>query len=209
MCPHHLGAVLPDLFGKDPLVSDPPQYGASCCCFLSLLCGFCCGGLGRKQRELSWDTSMGHTVLDCVVPWIKQKGATKLAAAGFCFGSYGAMQCSKYPELFSCGASFHPSTESFCKSTGEDDLALCSAVKVPQVSGLAIHQPCNDSWPLPPATCAQIRPLQTHTRAGGCSHWPSTASLLPITTPPRVRSLVHVLPDLRLPHYSVMDFRGF
>eukprot|EP00618_Florenciella_parvula_P037953 CAMPEP_0119491960 /NCGR_PEP_ID=MMETSP1344-20130328/16661_1 /TAXON_ID=236787 /ORGANISM="Florenciella parvula, Strain CCMP2471" /LENGTH=139 /DNA_ID=CAMNT_0007527255 /DNA_START=174 /DNA_END=590 /DNA_ORIENTATION=- len=60
------GAVLPDFFGKDPLVSDPPQYGASCCCFLSMLCGFCCGGLSRKQRELSWDTSMGHVVLDCV-----------------------------------------------------------------------------------------------------------------------------------------------
>merc|ERR1712032_1681987 len=35
--------------------------------------------------------------------------------------------------IFSCNAMFHPSTESFCKSTNEDDLALCRAVKVPQL----------------------------------------------------------------------------
>eukprot|EP00619_Florenciella_sp_RCC1007_P008930 CAMPEP_0205925472 /NCGR_PEP_ID=MMETSP1325-20131115/18294_1 /ASSEMBLY_ACC=CAM_ASM_000708 /TAXON_ID=236786 /ORGANISM="Florenciella sp., Strain RCC1007" /LENGTH=269 /DNA_ID=CAMNT_0053294005 /DNA_START=77 /DNA_END=883 /DNA_ORIENTATION=- len=125
------GAVAIDFFGKNPLVSDPPQYGASCCCFLSVLSSFCCGGLGRKQRELSWEASMGHIVLDCVVPWIKQKGVTKLAAAGFCFGAYGAMQCSRFSD-FCCSASFHPSTEGFCKNTGEDDLELCRSVKVPQ-----------------------------------------------------------------------------
>ena len=127
------GAVAPDFTGTDPIVSNPPQYGCSFCCFFGFCFGFCCGRVGRKQMELSWDNSMGGIVLDSVVPWIKQKGATKLASVGFCFGSYGAMHCGKFPEIFSCSTSFHPSTESFCKSTKEDDLALCRAVKVPQL----------------------------------------------------------------------------
>ena len=126
-------AVAPDFTGADPIISNPPQYGCSLCCFFSFCCGACCGRLGRRQMELSWDNSMGQIVLDCVVPWVQQKGATKLAAAGFCFGSYGAMHCSKFAETFSCSASFHPSTEGFCKSTNEDDLALCRGVKVPQL----------------------------------------------------------------------------
>merc|ERR1711920_901026 len=66
-------------------------------------------------------------------PWMTEKGATKLASVGFCWGTYGAMNCGKYPGHFSCNASFHPSTEGFCKNTKEDDLELCRAVKVPQL----------------------------------------------------------------------------
>jgi len=127
------GAVAPDFTGADPIVRNPPQYGCSCCCFLSFFCAYCSGRMKRKQVSLSWGNSMGRIVLDCVVPWIMQKGATKLASVGFCFGSYGAMNCGKYPEIFSCNVSFHPSTENFCKSTEEDDLALCRAVKMPQL----------------------------------------------------------------------------
>mmetsp|Transcript_100575 Transcript_100575/g.284903 ORF Transcript_100575/g.284903 Transcript_100575/m.284903 type:complete len:276 (+) Transcript_100575:117-944(+) len=127
------GAVAPDFTGTNPYVRNPPQYGCSFCCFFGFFFGIFSGRFRRKTMELSWDNSMGRIVLDCVVPWIKQKGATKLATVGFCFGGYGAMHCGRFPEIFSSSASFHPSTEGFCKSTKEDDLALCRAVKVPQL----------------------------------------------------------------------------
>jgi dienelactone hydrolase len=127
------GAVAPDFTGKDPIVSNPPKYGITFGCFAGFACAMCCGRYGRRNKELSWDNSMGHLVLDCVVPWMKQKGATKLATVGFCWGSYGAMYCGKVPEIFCCNASFHPSTESFCKSTQEDDLSVCRNAKVPQL----------------------------------------------------------------------------
>lgn len=125
-------AVLPDFTGKDPLIKNPPQYGMTCSCFFNALLVFCCTGK-RKMREHSWDASMKRIVIDNVVPWMKQQGATKLASVGFCFGSYGAMCCGKYPEIFSCDVSFHPSTEMMCKAANEDALALCRAIKVPQL----------------------------------------------------------------------------
>merc|ERR1740117_596551 len=76
---------------------------------------------------------MGHLVMDCVVPWMRQKGATKFASIGFCWGAYGAQCCGKFPEVFSCVAAFHPSTEGVCKTNKEDDIALCRAIKVPQL----------------------------------------------------------------------------
>lgn len=129
------GSIAPDFFnGAGPIVSGAPQYGSSLRCCLSFLCrGICCGHMKHRQRELSWGNSMRHMVLDCVVPFAHQKGATNLATVGFCFGAYGSIHCGKYPEVFSCNASFHPSTENFCKSTGEDDLDLCHAVRVPQL----------------------------------------------------------------------------
>lgn len=127
------GAVAPDFTGTDPIVPNAPRYGCSVCCFCSFLCGICCGSYRRKQLALSWDNSMGYHVLQCVVPWLQDKGATKLASVGFCFGTYGAQNCGRVPEVFSCTASFHPSTEGFCKSCEEDDLALCRAIKVPQL----------------------------------------------------------------------------
>ena len=42
------GAVAPDLTGADPIVSNPPQYGASCGCFLSFFFGMCCGRVRRR-----------------------------------------------------------------------------------------------------------------------------------------------------------------
>lgn len=127
------GAVAPDFTGKDPIVANPPQFGVTCLCLASVLFGYCCGGYARKTRALSWEGAMGYLVMDCVVPWMRQKGATKLASVGFCWGSYGAMCCGKFPNVFSCNASFHPSTEGVCKSTQEDDLAVCRAAKVPQL----------------------------------------------------------------------------
>eukprot|EP00747_Dinoflagellata_sp_TGD_P215781 gnl/TRDRNA2_/TRDRNA2_88421_c0_seq1.p1 gnl/TRDRNA2_/TRDRNA2_88421_c0~~gnl/TRDRNA2_/TRDRNA2_88421_c0_seq1.p1 ORF type:complete len:275 (+),score=67.72 gnl/TRDRNA2_/TRDRNA2_88421_c0_seq1:67-891(+) len=127
------GAVAPDFTGKDPIVKNPPQFGVTCCCFMSVLFTFFGGGFARKTRALSWEGAMGHLVMDCVVPWMRQKGAAKLASVGFCWGSYGAMCCGKFPDVFSCNVSFHPSTEAFCKSTHEDDLAVCRAAKVPQL----------------------------------------------------------------------------
>lgn len=127
------GAVAPDFTGKDPMVEGVPQFGFSLACIFSCLGGMCWGSIARKTQALSWDNSMGHLVMDCVVPWVKQKGATKLASVGFCWGSYGAMQCGKFPETFVCNAAFHPSTENFCKNSKEDDLALCRATKVPQL----------------------------------------------------------------------------
>ena len=69
----------------------------------------------------------------CVSTDLQQRGATKLASVGFCWGAYGAMCCGRAPELFSCNAAFHPSTEGICKGNGEDDLALCRAAQVPQL----------------------------------------------------------------------------
>jgi len=128
------GAVAPDFTGTDPIVTNPPKYGCSCWCFWSFVCGLLSGRTRRRQMELSWANSMENIVLHCVVPWLEQKGVTtKVASVGFCFGAYGAMQCGRFPEIFSCSASFHPSTENFCKSTQEDDLVLCRAVRVPQL----------------------------------------------------------------------------
>jgi dienelactone hydrolase len=127
------GAVAPDFTGTDPIVKNPPMYGYTCCCFWGLFGAILTGNSKRKTAQLSWDASMGRLVLDCVVPWLKQRGVAKLVAAGFCFGSYGAMHCGRFPEIFSCSASFHPSTQGFCKATKEDDLALCRAVKAPQL----------------------------------------------------------------------------
>jgi len=127
------GAVAPDFTGTDPIISNPPKYGCTCWCFWSFMCGILSGRTSRRQMELSWNNSMGHIVLQCVLPWVKQKGATKVASVGFCFGTYGAMHCGRFPDAFCCNASFHPSTENFCKNTKEDDLELCRAVKVPQL----------------------------------------------------------------------------
>jgi len=127
------GAVAPDFTGRDPIVKNPPKFGASCCCFTSLVIAFLNGNYKRKTAQLSWDAAMGRIVLNCVVPWIKEKGVAKLVTVGFCFGSYGAMHCGRFPDIFSCNASFHPSTEGFCKATKEDDLALCRAVRAPQL----------------------------------------------------------------------------
>eukprot|EP00937_MAST-01D_sp_MAST-1D-sp2_P007529 g7529.t1 len=127
------GALAPDLTARHSIVSEPPQYGCSLWCFCSLLCGVCCGGLGRAQRALSWESSMRDIVLGNVVPLARQKGATRMAAVGFCFGSYGAMHCGTVPETFACVASFHPSTEHFCKAAGEDDLELCRRIRAPQL----------------------------------------------------------------------------
>lgn len=127
------GAVAPDLFGGDPPIPNAPAYGTSCCCALTMICGMIGGGLRKKSASLSWDNALGKIVMEMVVPWMKQKGATKLATAGFCWGSYGAQNCGRFYDVFSCNASFHPSTEGFCKATGEDQLALMRAIKVPQL----------------------------------------------------------------------------
>lgn len=127
------GAVAPDFTSKNPIVKHAPKYGANCRCFGSFLLAMCCGGAAPKNRALSWENSMGNLVMDSVVPWMRQKGATKFASLGFCWGTYGAMSCGKYPDIFSCSVSFHPSTEFFCKSTKEDDLALFRSIKVPQL----------------------------------------------------------------------------
>lgn len=127
------GAVAPDFFGDDVVVKNAPKFGVTCGCAWQMMMAMCCGGLERRSASLSWDNAMGRIVMDMVVPYMKQKGATKLATAGFCWGTYGAMYCGKFPDVFSCNASFHPSTKSFCKSTKEDDLAICRAAKVPQL----------------------------------------------------------------------------
>merc|ERR1711966_169691 len=38
----------------------------------------------------------------------------------------------RYPDIFACSASFHPSTEGVCKATQENDIDICSKIKVPQ-----------------------------------------------------------------------------
>lgn len=126
------GTVMPDLTGQDPIVK-APQYGSSCSCFWGFLCAFACGSFKKKTAALSWEARLKQITIDGLVPWMKEKGATKLASVGFCWGTYGAMNCGRYPEHFSCNASFHPSTEGFCKNCKEDDLELCRAVRVPQL----------------------------------------------------------------------------
>lgn len=126
------GAVAPDFTGKDPYIKDPPKFGASTGCALRFICGLCCGGFNRKNQDYSWDASIGPKVMGLVVPWIKEKGASKIAAAGFCWGSYGAGHCGRFAETFSCCAHFHPSTEGGCTSRKEDDLELMRKIKVPQ-----------------------------------------------------------------------------
>jgi len=127
------GAVAPDFTGKDPIVSNVPMHGSLFSCFTGFMCAICSGSYRRKTLQLSWDNSMGHHVMNCVVPWMQQKGATKLGTVGFCFGCYGAICCGRFSEIFSCHASFHPSTEGVCKSTNEDDLWICRSAKVPQL----------------------------------------------------------------------------
>jgi len=133
LCEKGYGVVAPDLFGNDPLVKNVPAYGTTCCCAFQCLMAVISGKQKRKSAALSWDNSLRRIVMDNLVPWMKQKGATKFASAGYCWGSYGAHCCGKHPEVFSCGASFHPSTENVCKATKEDPLALMRAVKVPQL----------------------------------------------------------------------------
>jgi dienelactone hydrolase len=127
------GAVAPDFTRKSPIVNDAPMYGCTCCCFMSMFCGVCCGSFKRKTRALTADNAMRSLVLDVVVPHVLQRGVKQLASVGFCWGSYGAMVCGQAPQHFACSVSFHPSTEGICKGNGEDDLALCRAVRVPQL----------------------------------------------------------------------------
>lgn len=126
------GAVAPDLFGNDPLIKNVPPYGTTCCCAFQMIMALF-GGMNKKSASFSWDSALGHIVMDMIVPWMRQKGATKFATAGFCWGSYGAQHCGRFQDVFSCNASFHPSTEGVCKATKEDPLALMRAIKVPQL----------------------------------------------------------------------------
>lgn len=84
-------------------------------------------------RAHSWDTKLRNDVMTRVLPWMEEQGAQKFCAVGFCWGAYGAIKCAAFPQKFVCCASFHPSTETICRKTGEDDLQMCREVRCPQL----------------------------------------------------------------------------
>ncbi|CAK8993386.1 Hypothetical protein SCF082_LOCUS3484 [Durusdinium trenchii] len=116
-----------------------PGFGMNYCCAAEFLFKFFSGNFGRKTKSFAWETYMW---LSCFVMG-KMKGVSSFAAVGFCWGTYGAMKCAAYPDAwarrevpwaeFKCCAGFHPSTEGFCKNTGEDDLEVCRSIKCPQL----------------------------------------------------------------------------
>lgn len=127
-------AVCPDFIGERPYMSSlsTPSFGMNYCCAVEFLFKFFSGNFGRKTKSFAWETYMKQKVMGELVPWMKMKGVSSFAAVGFCWGTYGAMKCAAYPE-FKCCAGFHPSTEGFCKNTGEDDLEVCRSIKCPQL----------------------------------------------------------------------------
>jgi len=126
-------AVCPDFLEKSPYMSkSTPSFGMNYCCAMEFLCLLVCGGFDRNTRTFAWDTYLKAKVMDEVLVFMKSKGVQSFGAVGFCWGTYGAMQCAAFPE-FKCCAGFHPSNEGFCKATKEDDLEVCRKIKCPQL----------------------------------------------------------------------------
>lgn len=126
--------VCPDFFFEAPYMPNAPQFGVSCSCAFKFLFGILCGGFRKNTRNFHmWDPKLKALVMDVLVPWMQAQGAQSFASVGFCWGSYGVAKTCMHPELFKCGMSFHPSTEGYCKDTGEDHIQLCRDVKVPQL----------------------------------------------------------------------------
>lgn len=126
-------AVCPDFLEKSPYMSRcTPTFGMNYCCAMEFLCLLVCGGFDRNTRTFAWDTYLKAKVMDEVLVFMKSKGVQNFGAVGFCWGTYGAMQCAAFPD-FKCCAGFHPSNEGFCKATKEDDLEVCRKIKCPQL----------------------------------------------------------------------------
>jgi dienelactone hydrolase len=144
--------ICPDFFVDTPYMKKRHAWGTSCGCVCEVICGILCKTFDKITKVHAWEVSLREKVEDKVVPWLRSQGATKFVTVGFCWGSYGAMRCCALPD-FACGVSFHPSTEGFCKSAGEDALAICRSVKVPQLVVATSQEP--DTWrPGGAAQCA-------------------------------------------------------
>jgi len=152
--------ICPDFFYGAPYMKKVPSYGITLGCFCQFFCLVICKSFEKKTRIHGWDVSLRAKVEGQVVPWLRSQGAQKLASVGFCWGSYGAMKSCTLAD-FSCGISFHPSVDGFCKATGEDDLAVCRDIKCPHVVVVTKNEP--DRWKpggAAQAACEEVTPCK-------------------------------------------------
>jgi len=64
--------------------------------------------------------------------WAEEKGATRFAAVGTCWGSYMTLRMSSLPEVIA-GVIVHPSHPTLIPDLGEDEASILGQVEAPQL----------------------------------------------------------------------------
>jgi len=83
------------------------------------------------KDNTSWD-KLRVDIDNIVLPFVKSKGATRIAAIGTCWGSYLVLRLGAYPEVVA-GASWHPSHSPIAGLVGEDEKHLLESVHCDQL----------------------------------------------------------------------------
>eukprot|EP00949_MAST-11_sp_MAST-11-sp1_P000376 g376.t1 len=117
---------MPDVYGKEAGVNDFGGFGSP-------------GGKEFLQKH-TWDTL--EPKLDESIQILKEKGATKIAAVGFCWGAWVVFKLSTTGKI-SAGASCHPSIKVGKILFDEEENDIASKVKCPQLLLPAGNDPDN------------------------------------------------------------------
>lgn len=126
--------LMPDVFEGSPAISSQPGVceGFNIGTVIRFLYILLSGGFTQLQADTSWDKLQKELYIDTSIPYLRERGAAKIAVLGFCFGSYGVYRCSASGEI-AAGITFHPSLSMVCPKNGEDEFEIVRAIKCPQM----------------------------------------------------------------------------